>query len=306
MALCIIREPGLVGRPHLAEPGAGDLEDLREPEAPPDLDELAARDDHLPAGRQGAERQDGGAGVVVDDGRGLGPGQPPEQVGDALRAPAAFPAGEVELEVAVTARHPCHGLDGLGGQGRPTQPGMEQDARGVEHGPERGPLRPQDRRRPPRQARRIDRGLDPGRQPTPAPRRVPPGPLAARPACRASRGIRPARDDRRSGGPAASRETRVRSRPGPPSSPTLSPRERVPGGRVRGQAFDNETTLGPRGTSSHGWMPARLTRRPGSRPGLPGDGCPPRVGSGRSCRGARRSAPRTSWWCRAGRAARPW
>ncbi len=49
----VVRQPGLVGRADLAEPGPRDLEDLGEPEAAADLDELAARDDHLSPGRQG-------------------------------------------------------------------------------------------------------------------------------------------------------------------------------------------------------------------------------------------------------------
>ncbi len=49
----VVGQPGPVGRADLAEPGAGDLEDLGEAEAPADLDELAARDDHLAAERPG-------------------------------------------------------------------------------------------------------------------------------------------------------------------------------------------------------------------------------------------------------------
>ena len=65
-----------VRRADLDEPGAGLRDDVGHAEAAADLDELAARDDDLPAGareRRGGEQHRGGA--VVDRERGLGAGE---------------------------------------------------------------------------------------------------------------------------------------------------------------------------------------------------------------------------------------
>ena len=162
----VVREPRLVGRPHLAEPGARDLEDLRQPEAAADLDELTARDDHLAARRQGAEGQDRRGGVVVDDGRRLGTGQLAQEPRDARGAPAALAVVELELEVAVAPGHRGDRFGRLRRQRGPPQARVQQDARRVDHGPERSPLAAEDLPRPSGQAG----GIDGGRGPTPQPR----------------------------------------------------------------------------------------------------------------------------------------
>ena len=117
----VVGQPGLVRRADLAEPGARDLEDLREPEAAADLHELAARDDDLAAGRHRPQGQDRRAGVVVDDRRGLGAGQLAEQSGDPRRPPPALAVVEIELQVAVARRDFRHRRDRLRGQRRPAQ-----------------------------------------------------------------------------------------------------------------------------------------------------------------------------------------
>ena len=67
-----------VRRPDLDEAGAGAGEHVGDAEAVADLDQLAARDEHLaPLGERG-EREQHRGGVVVDDERGLGAGQPAE------------------------------------------------------------------------------------------------------------------------------------------------------------------------------------------------------------------------------------
>ena len=126
----VVGQPGPVGRADLAEPRAGDLEDLGQPEAAADLDELPARDDHLAAGGQRAQGQDGRRGVVVDDGRRLGAGQPAEQRRRRRRSGSPrSPRSQVELEVAVAPGHLGDRLDRLGRQRGPAEPGVEQDAR---------------------------------------------------------------------------------------------------------------------------------------------------------------------------------
>ena len=76
----VVGQPGAVGRAHLDEPRAGAREDVGDAEAVADLDQLATGDDHLASLRQRGEREQDGRGVVVDDERGLGSGQLPEQL----------------------------------------------------------------------------------------------------------------------------------------------------------------------------------------------------------------------------------
>ena len=60
----------------LDQPGARAGEHLGNPEAVADLDQLAARDEHIAAFRERGQREQHGGGVVVDDERSLGAGQP--------------------------------------------------------------------------------------------------------------------------------------------------------------------------------------------------------------------------------------
>ncbi len=136
----VVRQPRLVGRADLAEDRARYLEDLGEPEAAADFDELPARDDHLTPGREGLQSQDRRSGVVIDGRRGLGPGQLCEQPRDALGAPASGPIFKIEFQVAITACDVSHGRDGFLGEWGTAQAGMEQHAGGVNHRMQEGPL----------------------------------------------------------------------------------------------------------------------------------------------------------------------
>ena len=82
-----------VRRPDLDESRARAREHVGDPEAVADLDQLAARDDDLAPLRERREREQHGRCVVVDDERGVGPGQAAEQVRRddpaATRAPRA-------------------------------------------------------------------------------------------------------------------------------------------------------------------------------------------------------------------------
>ena len=68
-----------VRRPHLDEARAGAREHVRDAEAVADLDQLAARDDHLASLGERGEREQHRRRVVVDDERGLGAREPPEE-----------------------------------------------------------------------------------------------------------------------------------------------------------------------------------------------------------------------------------
>ena len=95
-----------VRRADLDEPRARAREHVGDAEAVADLDQLAARDDHLASlGERGEREQDRG-GVVVDDERRLGAGQPAQDRGDVILPRAARAVAQVELEVRVAARRP--------------------------------------------------------------------------------------------------------------------------------------------------------------------------------------------------------
>ncbi len=68
----VVRHPRAVRRPDLDEPGTRAGEHIGDPEAVADLDQLAARDEHLAAlGERGQSEHHGGS-VVVHDERSLG------------------------------------------------------------------------------------------------------------------------------------------------------------------------------------------------------------------------------------------
>ena len=69
-----------VRRPDLDEPGAGPADDVRDPDAAADLDELAARDDDPAAAAGKPDREGEGRRVVVGDERVFGAGQRDEVV----------------------------------------------------------------------------------------------------------------------------------------------------------------------------------------------------------------------------------
>ena len=130
-----------VRRPDLDEPRARAGEDVGDAEAVADLDQLAARDDDLAALRERGEREQHGGGVVVDDERGLGAGQPPEELREVILARAALAALEVVLEVRVARAD----LDDARERGvrerRAPEIRVHENAGRVEHAAQRGPAR---------------------------------------------------------------------------------------------------------------------------------------------------------------------
>jgi hypothetical protein len=134
----VVAEAGLVGGADFFETGAGGLEDFGEAEAAADLDELASRDEDFATLGEGSEGEDGGGGVVVNDGGGRGAGETGQEGGDE-GGPAASGTGfEVELEVAVSGGGLADVFDGFGGERGPAEAGMEQDSGGVQDGAEVG------------------------------------------------------------------------------------------------------------------------------------------------------------------------
>ena len=136
----VIRDRGPVGGAHLAQPGAGRGEQVGQPEAVADLDQLAPADYDLVgvrAGQRGGREHQGGC-VVVDHGHRLGRGDGPGQGVESPRAaPGAHPRGEVELHVTVAGcRHDC--VDGRRGQRRPSQIGVHEHPSRVDHRGQRG------------------------------------------------------------------------------------------------------------------------------------------------------------------------
>jgi hypothetical protein len=100
----VVGGAGTVRRSDLAQARSRAAEHLGDPEPVPDLDQLAARDEHLAAVGQSGEREQHRSRVVVHDERGLGARQPPEQARDVVLPRPPRAGREVVLEVRVAAR----------------------------------------------------------------------------------------------------------------------------------------------------------------------------------------------------------
>jgi hypothetical protein len=86
----VVGAPGLVGGADLAQGRPRQRQDVGDPERAADLDQLAARHDHLAAAGQRRQRQHRRRGVVVDDARRLGAGQRAQERGGVGVAAAAL------------------------------------------------------------------------------------------------------------------------------------------------------------------------------------------------------------------------
>ena len=149
-----------VGRADLAQARARAREHVRDPEAVADLDQLAARDEHLPILGQRREREHHRRRVVVHDQRRLGAGQPPQDAGDVI-LPRATAAGlQVVLEVRVAAPDLERPLERGLGQRRPSEVRVHDHSRGIQRAPQRGrPGRRQLAQRPLDEIARVMPGL---------------------------------------------------------------------------------------------------------------------------------------------------
>ena len=122
-----------VRRPDLDEARTRAGEHVGDAEAVADLDQLAARDDHLATlGECGKREQERRSVVVHDDAR-FGPGQAAQQRGGVILARAAGAVAQVELEVRVAARGLDDLSDRLRGERRAAEVRMDEYAGRVEH-----------------------------------------------------------------------------------------------------------------------------------------------------------------------------
>ena len=135
--LGVIAQVRAIGGPHLAQYGPAAPHDVRDAELAADLDQLAARDDDFLAVRQRLERQQHGGGVVVDDQRVLGAGEPAQQRLHMAVARAALLGGDVHLEVRVRGADRQHPLQRQRAQQRAPQVGVQHHAGGVDDRSER-------------------------------------------------------------------------------------------------------------------------------------------------------------------------
>ena len=133
----VVGRPRAIRRPDLDEPRTRPGEHFRDPEAVPDLDQLAARDHDLAAFRERREREQHRGSVVVHDERGVGARQPLEERREVLLPRAALPALDVVLEVRVAGadlRDACErGLR----ERRTAEVRVHEHARRVQHAPQR-------------------------------------------------------------------------------------------------------------------------------------------------------------------------
>ena len=159
--------PRPVRRPDLDQLRAGAPDDLGDPHATADLDELAARDDD-PATSGEADRERDRGRVVVRHERVLGAGQGDQVLLGRPDACAATAGLAVQLEQQVPARQRGGCLGDGGRPRRSTEVRVDDDARGVDHGERAGireagdaggDLRAECRCRPGRLPRRQPRPL---------------------------------------------------------------------------------------------------------------------------------------------------
>ena len=134
----VVGGAGAIGRPDLAQPGARAREHVRDPEAVADLDQLAARDEHLPILGQRREREHHRRGVVVHDQRRLGAGQPPQDAGDVILPRAAAAGLQVVLEVRVAAPDLQRPFERGLRQRRPSEVRVHDHSCGIQRAPQRG------------------------------------------------------------------------------------------------------------------------------------------------------------------------
>jgi hypothetical protein len=114
--LLVVRGSRAVRRPDLDEARTRACEHFGDPEAVADLDQLAARDDHVAALRERGQGYEHRSRVVVHDERSFGPGEPAQDPSDMILPRAACPGAQVVLEVRVAAADLADALESRLGQ----------------------------------------------------------------------------------------------------------------------------------------------------------------------------------------------
>ena len=138
----VVADACAIGGSHLAQRRARLAHNLRDAERAAYFDQLAARHNHFSALGQRVQSQQNRCGVVVDDRRrGSGCRAPGGNVGreqggkEAVHvqvAPAALAAFEIELQIAIPARHLCRVLQDGFTQRRPAQIGVQYYSGGID------------------------------------------------------------------------------------------------------------------------------------------------------------------------------
>ena len=131
-----VGEPRPVRRADLDEGCTGARQDVRDPEAVADLDQLSAGDDHLPALRQGGDGEQDGGGVVVDDDRRLRAGQLAQRGGEMVLPGASASGLEVVFEVRIAGADLMDPRQRRLRERGPTEVRVDDDSRGVEDTPQ--------------------------------------------------------------------------------------------------------------------------------------------------------------------------
>ena len=134
----VVADPRAVRGSHLDELGARGTHDVGDPELAPDLDQLSARDQDLPALGEGRECQHEGRRAIVHDKRVLGAGEGDQQFLGARPSPAALAGLALDLEVGVGGGGPGCGARRVRGQRRAPEVRMQDHPGRVDHGGEAG------------------------------------------------------------------------------------------------------------------------------------------------------------------------
>ena len=130
--LGIVPEMGAIRRSDLLETGPGARQDLGDAELAADFDQLAPRDDHLSASRQGLESQENGRRVVIHDEGRLGAGQAAEPPLDVNVAGTSLLGDQIQLKIRIGRRDAMEVVQGLCRKEGPTEIGMKDHAGGID------------------------------------------------------------------------------------------------------------------------------------------------------------------------------
>ncbi len=131
--VAVIAQVRTVGGAYLMQAALGPLHDVRHAEGAANLDQLAARYQHLFSLGQGVERQQYRRGIVVHHSGGLGAGEAAEPGFDMAVPVASGARLQIEFQIAGSAGHIAHGSNRLFWQRGTAQVGVKHGAGQVEY-----------------------------------------------------------------------------------------------------------------------------------------------------------------------------